>query len=74
MKGLIMGAAFVVHRTPKYNGYTDREGRFVPFIRANEVFVRARSLGGRVLLRLTLDDNDNLHGNFVSNATGLSTR
>lgn len=45
-----------------YAGFTDLRGRYVPFEATDEVFARARMLGARILLRLALDEGDDLHG------------
>lgn len=57
---------------PRFNGYRDAIGRFVPFTLADEVFVRAREVGARVLLRLELDREDQLCGMLYTNASGLN--
>ena len=55
---------------PKYDGYHDLDGRFVPFGVADEVFSRARNHGARVLLRLELNDAGQLQGLLYTNAKG----
>jgi hypothetical protein len=57
---------------PRYAGYRDSGGRFVPFAMADEVFMRARVLGTRVLLRLTLTEHDELQGMLYTNDTSLA--
>ncbi|MBT8446384.1 MAG: hypothetical protein KJO38_04490 [Gammaproteobacteria bacterium] len=61
-----------VAKMPRYPGYTDASGRFVPFSMADEVFERARSLGTRILLRLELNENNELEGMLYTNDRGLS--
>ncbi|MCP4230413.1 MAG: hypothetical protein GY771_09750 [bacterium] len=56
---------------PRFPGYRDASGRFVPFDMADEVFHRARTLGTRVLLRLALNDEDELEGMLYTNDQGL---
>ena len=56
---------------PRFHGYRDASGRFVPFDMADEVFTRARALGTRVLLRLNLNDGEELEGMLYTNDDGL---
>ena len=56
----------------EYSGYTDLNGQFISFTTAEEVFTRARAVGARVLLRLELDDNEELTGMFYTNDRNLS--
>lgn len=55
-----------------YAGYQDLNGQFIPFETADEVFSRARAIGARVLLRLQLNDNQQLEGIFYTNDKSLS--
>ena len=55
----------------EYSGYVDLNGQYIPFSRADDVFTRARAIGARVLLRLELDDEEELTGIFYTNDTGL---
>ena len=57
---------------PRFSGYRDAIGRFVPFALTDEVFTRARDIGARVLLRLELDGDDQLCGMLYTNASGLN--
>jgi hypothetical protein len=57
---------------PRYAGYRDSGGRFVPFALADEVFLRARTLNTRVLLRLTLTDHNELRGMLYTNDASLA--
>lgn len=45
-----------------YPGFIDLRGQYVPFETTDEVFARARKLGARILLRLALDESNDLHG------------
>ncbi len=56
----------------RFSGYLDLNGGFVPFEAAEEVFVRAQTLGTRVLLRLRLDDRQELHGTLYTNNPELA--
>ena len=56
---------------PTYEGYHDADGRFVPFTMVDDVFNRARRLQTRVLLRLSLNEADELEGILYTNAQGL---
>lgn len=51
---------------PRFRGYHDIDGRFVPFPIVDEVFERARRVRTRVLLRLTLDDAGELRGTLYT--------
>ena len=55
----------------EYEGYVDLNGQFIPCSMADEVFTRARSVGARVLLRLELNDDEELSGICYTNGTGL---
>jgi hypothetical protein len=55
----------------EYSGYVDLNGQYIPFSMADDVFTRARAIGARVLLRLELDEEQELTGNFYTNDTGL---
>ncbi|MCP5144364.1 MAG: hypothetical protein H6978_06035 [Gammaproteobacteria bacterium] len=57
---------------PRFTGYRDSSGRVVPFETADEVFSRARMMGTRVLLRLTLSENDQLEGMLYTNDSSLA--
>ena len=48
----------------RFKGYQDLNGQYIPFETADEVFSRARSIGARVLLRLQLNDDQELEGTF----------
>lgn len=54
-----------------FAGYRDINGDFVPFTTSDEVFRRARKLGTRVLLRLSLEEGGELAGLFYTNDEGL---
>ncbi len=62
---------YLEEQQPAFEGYHDVDGRFVPFARVDEVFHRARRLRTRVLLRLRLDEQDQLEGILYTNAQGL---
>ena len=66
-----MNALYRITEARRFSGYRDLNGQFVPFSMADEVFVRARSVGARVLLRLKLDDKQELNGVFYTNDKGL---
>ncbi len=53
---------------PRFSGYRDQDGRFVPFPVVDEVFARARLTRTRVLLRLSLDERGELAGTLYTNA------
>lgn len=55
----------------EYSGYVGLNGQYIPFSMADDVFTRARAIGARVLLRLELDDEEELTGIFYTNDTGL---
>ena len=55
----------------EYSGYVDLNGQYIPFSMADDVFTRARAIGARVLLRLELDDEEELTGIFFTNDTAL---
>ncbi|MCC6201547.1 MAG: hypothetical protein IT494_00915 [Gammaproteobacteria bacterium] len=57
---------------PRFSGYRDAIGRFVPFSLAEDVFMRARQLGARVLLRLELNADEQLCGMLYTNAASLA--
>lgn len=57
---------------PRFPGFRDPQGRFVPFDVADEVFQRAREMRARVLLRLVLTDSGELQGLLYTNSRGLS--
>ncbi len=58
--------------TPIFAGYTDTDGRFVPFALVDEVFGRARRLRTRVLLRLTLQESGQLEGTLYTSERDLT--
>ena len=58
---------------PRYAGFVDPDGRYVPFEMADEVFARARKLHARVLLRLQINEQGELEGLMYTNAHGLGT-
>ena len=55
----------------EYSGYVDLNGQYISFSVADDVFTRARAIGARVLLRLELNDEEELSGIFYTNDTGL---
>ena len=55
----------------EYGGYVDLNGQYIHFEMADDVFTRARAVGARVLLRLELNDEQELTGIFYTNDTGL---
>ncbi|MFT4560656.1 MAG: hypothetical protein ACI9BW_000390 [Gammaproteobacteria bacterium] len=55
----------------EFGGYVDLNGQYIPFEMADDVFTRARAVGARVLLRLELNDAQELTGIFYTNDTGL---
>jgi hypothetical protein len=59
--------------SPRFGGYRDLNGEYIPFATADEVFSRARAIGARVLLRLELTDKHELKGIFYTNDQSLST-
>lgn len=56
----------------RFTGYQDLNGQYIPFATADEVFSRARAIGARVLLRLELDESQELKGMFYTNDQSLS--
>ncbi|MGB1883645.1 MAG: hypothetical protein ACPHUF_07060 [Gammaproteobacteria bacterium] len=58
---------------PRFDGYQDLNGQYIPFETSDEVFSRARAIGARVLLRLQLNDDHQLEGTFYTNDQSLST-
>jgi len=67
----MLNAMQKVHHTAKFAGYRDLNGEYIPFETADEVFSRARAIGARVLLRLSLSDRQELHGIFYTNDQSL---
>ena len=57
----------------RFSGYRDLNGEYIPFETADEVFSRARAIGARVLLRLSLDETQELQGMFYTNDQSLSS-
>ena len=57
----------------RFAGYRDLNGEYIPFETADEVFSRARAIGARVLLRLQLDERQELQGMFYTNDQSLSS-
>jgi hypothetical protein len=55
----------------QFDGYVDLNGQFIPFSMADEVFTRARAIGARVLLRLELNEEQELTGIFYTNDNSL---
>ena len=69
-----MARMHLVPRNPlRKKGYQDLNGDFVPFSKADEVFNRARKLRCRVLLRLWLEGDNELHGLFYTNDKSLTS-
>lgn len=68
-----MNAMHQIAESSRYTGYQDLNGQYIPFETADEVFTRARALGARVLLRLELDETQELRGIFYTNDRSLST-
>ncbi len=58
----------------RFQGYRDNNGNYVPFQEADEVLERARNIGTRVLLRLVLNNNDELEGILFTNDIGLNRK
>ncbi len=56
----------------RFQGYRDNNGNYVPFHEADAVLERARTIGTRVLLRLVLNEKQELEGILYTNDTGLS--
>ncbi len=56
---------------PRYAGFVDPDGHYVPFEMADEVFARARKLHARVLLRLEINEDGKLEGLLYTNAQGI---
>jgi hypothetical protein len=67
----MLNAMQKVHHAAKFAGYRDLNGEYIPFETADEVFSRARAIGARVLLRLSLSDGQELHGIFYTNDQSL---
>jgi hypothetical protein len=67
-----MNALYTLPRSAKFAGYRDLNGEYIPFETADEVFSRARAIGARVLLRLHLDERQELNGMFYTNDRSLS--
>ncbi len=63
----------LTEESPRFAGYQDLNGEYIPFETADEVFSRARAIGARVLLRLELDEHQELKGIFYTNDRSLST-
>ena len=63
--------AQIEEQIARFDGYVDLNGQFIPFATADEVFSRARAIGARVLLRLELDDGEELTGTFYTNDNSL---
>ena len=68
-----MNVMYELSESARFDGYEDLNGQFIPFETADQVFTRARALGARVLLRLELNDNQELKGIFYTNDRSLST-
>jgi len=68
-----MSAMHKLQHSAKFAGYRDLNGEYIPFETADEVFSRARAIGARVLLRLSLDDAHQLNGIFYTNDQSLRT-
>ena len=68
-----MNPMYQLTETAAFNGYEDLNGQYIPFETADEVFSRARAIGARVLLRLRLDEQQQLQGIFYTNDQSLST-
>ena len=68
-----MNPMYELAEDPSYTGYQDLNGQYIPFETADEVFSRARAIGARVLLRLQLNDAQELEGIFYTNDSSLST-
>lgn len=66
-----MNATQRIHHTATFAGYQDLNGEYIPFETADEVFSRARAIGARVLLRLSLNDQHQLEGIFYTNDQSL---
>jgi len=66
-----MNAAHDLTETISYTGYQDLNGQYIPFETADEVFSRARAIGARVLLRLQLNEHQQLEGIFYTNDQSL---
>ncbi|MGR8918637.1 MAG: hypothetical protein ACU85V_03385 [Gammaproteobacteria bacterium] len=68
-----MHAAPELVDSPSFAGYQDLNGQYIPFATADEVFTRARAIGARVLLRLSLNEEQELEGIFYTNDHSLSS-
>ena len=68
-----MNAAPELIESPTFGGYQDLNGQYIPFETADEVFSRARAIGARVLLRLSLNEDQELEGIFYTNDHSLSS-
>ena len=68
-----MNAMYQLTESARFAGYQDLNGEYIPFETADEVFSRARAIGARVLLRLELDESQELKGIFYTNDRSLST-
>ena len=68
-----MNPMYQLTETAAFTGYEDLNGQHIPFETADEVFSRARAIGARVLLRLHLDEQQQLQGIFYTNDQSLST-
>ncbi len=69
---MITDPVYQLTESAKFAGYQDLNGQYIPFATADEVFSRARAIGARVLLRLELNDAQELQGMFYTNDHSLS--
>lgn len=67
-----MNPMYQLTESARFNGYEDLNGQYIPFETADEVFSRARAIGARVLLRLSLNESQQLEGIFYTNDRSLS--
>jgi hypothetical protein len=68
-----MNPMYQLSEPTSFDGYEDLNGQHIPFETADEVFSRARAIGARVLLRLHLNERQQLQGIFYTNDHSLST-
>ncbi len=66
-----MNAMHQYCESARFTGYNDLNGQYIPFATADEVFSRARAIGARVLLRLELNERQELQGIFYTNDQSL---
>lgn len=66
-----MSTLHIIPKEQRFDGYIDLNGQYVPYEQALEVFMRARKIGARFLLRLELTDDGLQTGLFYTNDNSL---